>query len=426
MERLKILIMIISLALRICECRNSNQLFEEILSTVQNLHSNLEFTNKKIDLLQNDIKILSSERSSSSEMMKNVIEKIDEVKQDILLRVNEIFSKTSHMENADKNQTYEAKHVKQNQAKEVEEKVILVTGGAFRGSTIAVEALNEDGTPLCLLRTNLPNERFLHTMNQNMLCGGGNDLPMASCLQFSYDFDENPWIEFTSYAHEKNMYHVSWFRPDGGIQLIGGRGGWSRAEKPKEEEPTVVVNGSGSKPGFNTKHHTENACAIQLDEFVVITGGQGNGGKFVSKYDMNGWVEDLDELIDARYSHGCGYYYSDSNELVYLVTGGVDPADLEANVLLASTEIMVEGSSWQAVGSLPKACEGLRGISVNNQIFMTGGMGTEHFADDSADSQILKYNVAEKKWVEVGRMHISRFYHALAVLPKAKVEQYCL
>ena len=49
--------------------------------------------------------------------------------------------------------------------------VILVTGGASEKAVISVEVLNNDGTPLCML-SDLPNERLLHTMNNDMLCGG--------------------------------------------------------------------------------------------------------------------------------------------------------------------------------------------------------------------------------------------------------------
>ena len=57
-----------------------------------------------------------------------------------------------------------------------------------------------------------------------------------------------------------------------------------------------------------------------------------------------------------------------------MVAGGLsDLSGLEADELLASTEIMVEGSSyWTTPLNLPNAIEGLVGISVNNQVFMIG------------------------------------------------------
>ena len=49
---------------------------------------------------------------------------------------------------------------------------------------------------------------------------------------------------------------------------------------------------------------------------------------------------------------------------MYLVTGGLS---------VTSTEVMsASGSSWTFVGNLPKAAFGMSGVSVNNQIFVTG------------------------------------------------------
>ena len=58
------------------------------------------------------------------------------------------------------------------------------------------------------------------------------------------------------------------------------------------------------------------ACAIKLDDYVIITGDGTSHFSKVSKYDMNGWVENLPNLIYGRVNHGCGHYYTDANELV--------------------------------------------------------------------------------------------------------------
>ena len=58
---------------------------------------------------------------------------------------------------------------------------------------------------------------------------------------------------------------------------------------------------------------------------------------------------------------------------VYLVTGGWDSSYND----LSSTEILTDGSqSWSIVGPLPNAVEGLRGVSYNNRIIMTGNIAT--------------------------------------------------
>jgi len=66
--------------------------------------------------------------------------------------------------------------------------------------------------------------------------------------------------------------------------------------------------------------HLRGACGINMKEYIVFTGGYMDKGnthvKTVSMYDMNGWVENLPDLNTARSSHGCGFYYSDKDELV--------------------------------------------------------------------------------------------------------------
>jgi len=418
MVRFKNLILIFSLAWGNCESRYENRKFEEIISAINNLQANLYLTNQKIDQLQNDVENI---RTSNSQMMTTVLTKIDEAKGEILQKANEIYSMTKIINNDtdEMDSSYLDEIQTDNDTfEEAEDQVILVTGGASEKAIISVEVLNNDGTPLCML-SDLPNERLLHTMNNDMLCGGGNELPMASCLQYT----DGGWKEYTSYTHKKKIYHVSWLRPDGGVQLIGG---WV-AGRQEEHDPTVIVKGSSSKPGFKTKHHTQNACAIQLDEYVVITGGQLNlhGASFVTKYDTNGWIEDLPELNTGRLNHGCAHFYNNLNELVYLVAGGLsDLSGLEADELLASTEIMVEGSSyWTTPLNLPNAIDGLVGISVNNQVFMIGGI--QRLAEEP-QSQILKYDTDQNDWLEVGKMNIPRNYHAATLMPRAKIEQYCI
>ena len=54
---------------------------------------------------------------------------------------------------------------------------------------------------------------------------------------------------------------------------------------------------------------------------------------------------------------------------MYIITGGINGNSKRT----VSTEVMSSlGSTWTFVGNLPRATFGLRGISVNNQIFVTG------------------------------------------------------
>ena len=94
-------------------------------------------------------------------------------------------------------------------------------------------------------------------------------------------------------------------------------------------------------------------------------------------------MKHLPQMHQARGYHGCGQYINDNDDMarwssiitvllislqVFLVTGGKTSS---GNI--ASTEVLVHGdSSWSYVGDLPVPTRGLRGVSVNNKVIMTG------------------------------------------------------
>ena len=109
------------------------------------------------------------------------------------------------------------------------------------------------------------------------------------------------------------------------------------------------------------------SCSIQLDDQVVVTGGTNPKNK-ASVYNMDGWVQDLPDLNQGRYKHGCGHYVDNDNNLVYLVTGGWSGV-----IDLISTEILRSGdSAWTDAGNLPSPMSALSGVSWQNKIIMTG------------------------------------------------------
>ena len=57
------------------------------------------------------------------------------------------------------------------------------------------------------------------------------------------------------------------------------------------------------------------ACSIELPEMFILTGGR-NALTKVSQYTTSGWMEDLPELNEGRYWHGCGYFYNDDMQRV--------------------------------------------------------------------------------------------------------------
>ena len=117
---------------------------------------------------------------------------------------------------------------------------ILVVGGVGSKTTIkkSVEALTPDGIPLCTL-PDLPEERFYHTMDDHILCGGYNS--QSSCLYYV----AGKWTKYRNDLKFKRTIHVSWRRQDNEVILFGGE---------YSKKTSEVVSSSGQQEGFNLQH----------------------------------------------------------------------------------------------------------------------------------------------------------------------------
>ena len=56
------------------------------------------------------------------------------------------------------------------------------------------------------------------------------------------------------------------------------------------------------------------------------------------------------------------------------MTGGLEDFGIDANMLTTTEKLEIgkKTKKWKQVGHLPNALQGLRGVSLNNKIFMTG------------------------------------------------------
>ena len=54
---------------------------------------------------------------------------------------------------------------------------------------------------------------------------------------------------------------------------------------------------------------------------------------------------------------------------MYLVTGGLG---VDAKSILTTEVMSAAGSTWSNVGNLPRATSYIKGITLNNQLFLTG------------------------------------------------------
>ena len=73
---------------------------------------------------------------------------------------------------------------------------------------------------------------------------------------------------------------------------------------------------------FNILIFFSSACAIHLQDNVIITGGKGCG-KCVQAYDLGGPVDLVDgglpNLLTGRYDHGCGTFITNNGEIVSIL-----------------------------------------------------------------------------------------------------------
>ena len=61
--------------------------------------------------------------------------------------------------------------------------------------------------------------------------------------------------------------------------------------------------------------HFSQACSIDLENEVVITGAGAESNK-VDMYNFGGWMSELPSLITGRVNHGCGHYINTDNKKV--------------------------------------------------------------------------------------------------------------
>merc|ERR1719499_2146734 len=100
-----------------------------------------------------------------------------------------------------------------------------------------------------------------------MLCGGTGCDKRDTTTQTTcrYLNDDLSWRSYPWSMRAARYNHVSWKRPDGAVQLMGGY--------KSSGYTSEVVTPSGSVRGFPMKYYTLGGCSIKFDEYVIITGG---------------------------------------------------------------------------------------------------------------------------------------------------------
>lgn len=84
---------------------------------------------------------------------------------------------------------------------------------------------------------------------------------------------------------------------------------------------------------------------------------------------------------------------------------------------ISSTEMLVIGDSeWVLAGPLPQARWGVRAVSLQNSILLTGGRDRVNDDYNYYDA-IMKLTFGTQNWVNIGRLGQGRYYHAMTTVP---------
>merc|ERR1712131_154249 len=259
---------------------------------------------------------------------------------------------------------------------------ILITGGysSVPGTSKSVEMWSPDGRQ-CLLPPLPDDDRYLHTQENFQVCGGGHYAQgWHTCVTFS----DGNWTVTHNFTFSQRWGHTSWYTK-GGTFLIGGG---------KFASESIIIKDDGSvERGFKMRNNTNYACSIPDGEkSVVITGGYNHMTlATATRYNSDGYVENLPSMISGRYSHGCSGYYNDEDKLV---------------------------------NSLPYHVSGLKATTLDNRIIAFGGYDDPKH--NNYLNEILEFNPSNASWVKIGKMLKMRSYHAVSVIDISKVEKYCL
>merc|ERR1712131_121788 len=259
---------------------------------------------------------------------------------------------------------------------------ILITGGysSVPGTSKSVEMWSTDGRQ-CLLPPLPADDRYLHTQENLQVCGGGHYAQgWHTCVTFS----DGNWTVTHNFTFSQRWGHTSWYTK-GGTFLMGGG---------KFASESIIIKDDGSvERGFKMKNNTNYACSIPDGEkSVVITGGYNHMTlATATRYNSDGYVENLPSMISGRYSHGCSGYYNDEDKLV---------------------------------NSLPYHVSGLKATTLDNRIIAFGGYDDPKH--NNYLNEILEFNPSNASWVKIGKMLKMRSYHAVSVIDISKVEKYCL
>jgi len=183
--------------------------------------------------------------------------------------------------------------------------------------------------------------------------GGWDGSFLDSCN--SWVAGNTSWTPFHTMSVARG-YHTAWTPPSlpDSIVLLGGYG--SAAELTAETVP-----GGG---GFDLSHNGSYTCGIpDAGDTIVLTGGGGHN--YVTRYDINGFMEELPQLPENREGHACS---------ALPITGALVVAGGYTSGRTSSVLTLLPGAAdWTSLASLPRPLNSAPASIVGGRLRLTGG-----------------------------------------------------
>merc|ERR1712192_172834 len=151
---------------------------------------------------------------------------------------------------------------------------------------------------------------------------------------------------------------------------------------------------------FDLSHIGDGACGIpDAGDTIVLTGGWKHN--YVTRYDVNGFVEELPQLPENRWTHACGALPATG---ALLVAGGVIGRTSSVLILLPGAE------DWTSLASLPRPLVYAAASIVGGRLRLTGGRDD----GDSYRSEVLEYHPDPlNEWSLIGHLQSGKSGHAV-------------
>merc|ERR1712037_404942 len=188
-------------------------------------------------------------------------------------------------------------------------------------------------------------------------------------------------------------WHTAWTTPSlpDSIVLLGG---FNTAAQLTAE----IVPGGAT---FSLRHSGRQACGIPDGETLILTGGYIHS--FVTRYNVNGFVEELPQLPESRYGHACAALPATG---ALVVAGGKARS---TNYLSSVLTLLPGATAWTPLASLPRTLGYAHASIVRGQMRLTGG-----WYKGSYRSEVLEYQPGPPdQWLTVGNLQVARQDHAV-------------